>query len=171
MAQHHINFADDLPKIRRYLTRRIAAVNAQPVAAIEIGFRLCQRGFLGMSFDAKADHLCDVGRALGGPLLKLPRWSKAYMQAERHGISFTLLNGKSKRLEPGASDLAVAGVFGNALLSIVRDAKAAKMFDALSLQKDCQIEIMEFDWMWRWPESGLGRTNLVSRLRAVRLPR
>ncbi len=124
-----------------------------------------------MSFDAEANHLCDVGRALGAPYLKLPSWSKAYMQADDHGISFTLLDGKSKKVKPHAGEMAVASVFGNTLLSIIRDAKAKKEFELLNLRDDCQVEIMEFDWAWRWPESGLGRTNRIRSLRAVRLPR
>lgn len=157
MGQHHVNFVEDLPKIRKYLAARIttAAKSDEPIAAIEIGFRLFQRGFLGMRFDLQADHLCDVGHALGDPLLKLPRWSKAYMQAEQHGIFFTLLSGKSKTLRPGADDRTVAGVFGTTLLSIFRDAKANRVLDGLKVRDDCQVEIMEFDWMWRWPESGL----------------
>jgi hypothetical protein len=173
MAQHHINFADDLPKIRKYFGARFTAAGKshQPVAAIEIGFRLCQRGLIGMSLDEEASHLADVSHALGDPLLKLPGWSRAYMQAEDHGIAFTLLDGTSKTVKPHAGDLAVASVFGNTLLSVLRDAKARKLFELLHLREDCQLEIMEFDWMWRWPESGLGRTNQVRRLRAVRLPR
>ena len=91
------------------------------------------------------------------------------MQAGRYGISFDLLNGRSLAIKPGAGDSAVAGVFGKALLAIVRDAIARKVFSPLRLRDDCQLEVLEFDWMWEWPKElgDLGRKNIVRKLRAA----
>jgi len=171
MAHHHIDFNEDLAAIRRHLRGRIETQSKmnQPITAIEVGFRLCQGNAIGINFDVREKHERDGEWSNVFEEFPFGRrhWSTAYMQAERFGISFTRLDGTSINLDPGAGDNEVAAVFGKTLLEIVRDAKARQWFEALPLREDCQLEILEFDWMWEWPkeESDLGRKNLFRKIR------
>ncbi len=122
MAKHTVNFNDDLPAIRAYIQARVSTQSdiAAPIVAVEVGLKLCQQGLLAINFDVRENHDRDGEwtRALNGPAHDLTHWSKAYMQAERFGISFILLDGRSISLPPRSGDAAVAGVFGVTLLNI-----------------------------------------------------
>lgn len=176
MAKHTVNFGDDLSAIRAHLWARVDAQSAvsTPIAAIEVGLKLCQRGVLAINFDVRSHHERDGEwtHALNGPALELPGWSKAYMEADRFGISFVLLDGTSITLPPRSGDAAIARVFGATLLKVVRDAVAQGVFRSLPLRDDCQVEVLEFDWMWEWPAEAndLGRTNLLRDLLTSALP-
>ena len=175
MSKKTVNFIDDLAKIQRYIDKRVRAQQEvrEPITAMEFGMQLCQAGYLLLNFDVRQKHDRDGTwtLALDGPTLALHHWSRAYMNADEHGIEFVLLSGKKKSLGPGAKDAAVAGEFGKTLLSIVRDAKARGVFAPLLLTPECQVEILEFDWMWEWPDyADLGKRNLFRKLQAARLP-
>ena len=102
--------------------------------------------------------------------MSLPHWRVAYEAAGTHGIWFILPSLAVKHVPSGENDKAVAAEFGKTLLAAVLDAKARGTFDSLPLRKDCQLEIIEFDWMYEWPkESALGRSNLFRKLKAERL--
>jgi nucleoid DNA-binding protein len=166
MAKYTINFNNDLGPICKYIQARVDSQSSVgiPIAAVEIGLKLCQQGLLAINFDVREHHERDGEwtRALNGPTLALPNWSKAYMQAGRFGISFVLLDGNSISLPP-CEDATVAGVFGVTLFSVVRDAVANGDFRSLPLRDDCQVDLVEFDEMWGWPadHANLGRTNLI----------
>ena len=176
MSKKTIKFVEDVPKIRRYLDKRVRAQQkvGRPISAIEFGMRLCQGGYLALHFDVREKHERDGEwtRALDDAALSMQHWSRAYMNAGEYGIEFVLLSGKRKSIAPGENDAAVAAEFGKALLSLVRDAKARGVFAPLLLTEGCQVEILEFDWMWEWPEDedDLGKRNLFRKLRAERLP-
>ena len=176
MAKHTVNFGHDLSAVRAHLQARVDAQSAvaTPIAAIEVGLKLCQQGLLAINFDVRSHHERDGEwtYALNGPALELPGWSKAYMQAGRFGISFELLDGTSLTLPPRSGDAAVARVFGATVLKVLRDAVAQGVFRSLPLRDDCQVEVLEFDWMWEWPAEAndLGRTNLFRDLLTSPLP-
>jgi hypothetical protein len=176
MGARTVNFLEDLHKIQQYIEKRVRAQakNNEPITAIEAGFKICQDGRFVLNFDTRENHDRDGAwtDALNGPSLALPEWRSAYMATDKNAIWYILLSGEVKYLPPNAGDDAVAGVFGKMLLAILQDAKARGVFDSLPLRKDCQIEVLEFDWMFEWPsESQLGRTNLFRKLKPVRLPK
>jgi hypothetical protein len=170
-VHHTVDFSDDLRKLQTYVTSRLMPARAAPgpIGLIAVGFKLCQRGFVGMNFDTRDEYSFDVSRALGDPLLKMPHWSRAYMQADRYGISVVRLDGTRKAIKPGAGDAAVAAEFGNTLLSVVRDAKGKGLFKPLPLRNDCRLDVLEFDFMWAWTATKKNPgSNLLRRLRAIR---
>jgi hypothetical protein len=177
MGMQNITFVKDLPKIQRYIDKCALAQQKidDPITAIEFGMKLCQAGHLVLNFDVRVKHERDGEwtRSLDGPTLSMQHWSMAYMNAAEYGIEFVRLSGEKKFVAPGAGDAAVAGEFGKTLLSIIRDAKARDIFTPLRLAQECQVEILEFDWMWQWPteQAELGKRNLFRKLRAKRLPR
>ncbi|MDB5327324.1 MAG: hypothetical protein JWM57_2893 [Phycisphaerales bacterium] len=174
MAKKTIDFLADLPKVQKFIDKRVRdQVNAGgDVAGIVIGMKLCQAGFLVLRLNTDEQHERDeqwMEELDAGPSLKLPAWSKAYMESADHGIEFIMLNGSKKKVAPGAGDNAVVSVIGKTMLAILGDAKARGVFKSLPITKDCQVEFREFDWMWEWPENeeDLGETNLFRKLRST----
>ena len=176
MPRQTVDFREDIPAIRKYLAGRVAsqAEVADPISAIEIGFQINQAGLVLAHFDTRPKHKRDGHwtNFMDGPVLKRPRWRRAYEAADRHGVSFVLPDGKAKDIAPGAGDEEVAGVFGGLLLAVVTDALASGTFAPLKLRKNCQLDIEEFDNMWAWPleYEDLGRTNILTKMTLERLP-
>src|SRR5262245_16046962 len=155
MPKQTVDFRDDVPLIRKHLGARTKsqARVADAISAIEIGFQLNQAGLILVHFDTRPKHDRDGSwtNSMDGPVLKVPRWRRAYEAAERHGVSFILPDGTAKHIAPGASDAKVAGVFGRVLLAVIKDALASGTFEPLKLRKSCQLDIEQFDNMWAWP--------------------
>lgn len=172
-----VNFIDDLPRLREYFEKRIhsQSKSRDSICAVEIGFRLCQAGFVFLNFDTREKHNRDGEwtNAINRDILEMPHWQEAYESAEEDGASFVLLSGEKLNLPPGAGDEAVAAVFGEALIAIVLDRIADGALAPLNLKEDCQLDSEEFDGMWAWPVSydDVGRTNVIRKLRPKRLPR
>ncbi len=171
-----VNFIDDLPMIRKYIADRVRTQSKidRLISAIEVGFQLNQAGLLLYHFDTRDKHERDGEwtRELGGPALDLSHWQESYESADNNGASFLLLTGDRHDIPPSAGDAAVASVFGETLLAIALDAIASHSFDTLRLRDDCQLDMEEFDGMWAWPANydDTGRTNILSKLTATRLP-
>jgi hypothetical protein len=176
MPTNKVDFRKDLPTLRKHLASRVRTQSKvkQPVSGIAIGFQLNQAGLIVVHFDVRKQHQRDGSwtLAMGGPTLKVNHWCKAYEAAGDDGISVTLLDGKSKSIKAGAGDEKVAEVFGSVLLAIARDAIATGTFKPLTLSDKCQLDIEEFDGNWGWPAKyeDCGRTNLVGKMKTVKLP-
>jgi hypothetical protein len=177
MPAHTIDFRQDLPTIREYLSSRVKtqANVEKPVSAIEIGFQLCQWGQVLVHFDTREGHKRDGTwtLALDGPTLKVKHWCKAYEAAGRKGISFVLFDGETQSIKAGSDDEKVADLFGTVLLAIARDAIATGTFEPLTVSDKCQLDIEEFDGMWAWPAKyeDCGKTNLIGKMKTVKLPK
>jgi hypothetical protein len=54
----------------------------------------------------------------------------------------------------------------------MRDAAVDGTFRSLPVRNDCQLDVLEFDWMWQWPSEPqeLGRINLLRDLPTTKLP-
>ncbi len=52
-------------------------------------------------------------------------------------------------------------------------ALATGAFETLSLQKNCQLEVEDFDGAVAWPAKyeDVGRTNVITKMRLARLPK
>ena len=176
MPKQTVNFRDDIPLIRKYLAARARSQSkaAERISAIEIGYQLNQAGLIVAHFDTRPKHQRDGSwtMAMEGPVLKVPKWRRVYEASERHGASFVLPDGTSQKIAAGASDAAVAAIFGKVLLALVKDALARGLFESLKLRKNCQLDIEEFDNMWAWPTKyeNLGRTNIIAKMKPARLP-
>ena len=174
-----VNLINALPLIRGYISNRTEAQTRvkEPVSAITVGFRLDQACLIAIHFDTREKHERDGtwDVALDGPTLEMPHWNEAYESANDAGVSFVLLTGEAYEISSDVvDDEAVAGVFGEALLTITLDALAAGVFDPLPLRDDCQLDLEEFDGMWAWPNEAfdseaVDRPNEIRRIRLAQL--
>jgi hypothetical protein len=175
MGTNVINFIDDLPIIRDYINARVLAQSKidEPVSAIEVGFQLCQAGWVFYHFDTRQHHERDGEwtMAINGVDLELPHWQTAYESAGENGASFILLSGERLDVKSGAGDFTVAGVFGDALRATTLDAVARGLFKPLKLRDGCQLDMENFDAMWAWPwkYEDVGRSNIIRNLPLNRL--
>ena len=176
MPASPVDFGADLPTIRDYIAARVRAQAKvkTPIGAVVVGFQVNQAGLLLIHFDTRDryDRDGEWTKAFGRNTLKLPHWQEAYEAVAEDGASFIRLSGKPRAVRAGAADETVMGLFGAALRAIVHDAFARGMFAPLPLRDDCQLDLEEFDGNWAWPggHDALGRTNILRKMRAARLP-
>ena len=161
-----VDFNIDRPAIRTYIDERVAAAVslAQPISAIEVGFKLSQSGVVVLHFDARAQHSRDGEwmRALNGPVLEMPHWKTAFEASGPFGATFVGLDGKTHVVPPRAGGAVVAGFFGEALRTIVIQAMREGALSRLSLSDECQLDLEEFDGVWAWPGiADMGKSNRI----------
>ncbi len=121
----------DEPAIRHYLESSVRkfAETREPIAAIEIGFEVCQAGWVFVHADRRPRHRRDGTWSAGldepgSDILELKHWV---------GV------------DPSKA--------GELILKVVNVARADGVFDALGKREAILVDIEDFDGEWSWPEA------------------
>lgn len=167
-----IDMRREAEDLRALLVRRVneyaseIANSPQPssVSAIEIGYYLCQDGWIVVHFDTRPQHTRDgeCSNFTKNELIQRPEWQSAHDAVQQNGGEFILPDGTRLELPAETSCEALADIFGRMIKDVLIAAKSDGVFNGLPKREGCQMDVEEFDGMWAWPDyEQLGKVNLA----------
>lgn len=165
----NIDLREDAVAILAMMASRVALYLAgndspDPVSAVEVGFNLCQSGWVYVHFDGRPEHQRDGEwtRFDDGDLLDRPGWLEACERLEHEAVPVTLMDGSASELPEGADDEQICEFFGSFLRQLVLNAHAAGAFERLPKRANFQLDLEDFNGVWAWPAfDEMGRVNLL----------
>lgn len=83
--------------------------------------------------------------------LERPLWEKAYETLQDHDVRCVLPDGSIRALEAGTNDETYVTVFGEMLVSLLKDARGSGVFTPLPKQARCELGVEEVEGMFGWP--------------------
>ncbi|MDZ4780532.1 MAG: hypothetical protein SGJ19_09795 [Planctomycetia bacterium] len=152
--------------VRKYAEKHVhpkAKAKFGPVTAIAVVFDCGTGARVSLNFETRLDYEPD-GTWTHTALVELdrPNWEQAYEALEEKGVQFILLNGNPKKLKAGTDDEKYIEVFGEALVSLLKESRDSGVFATLPRAPRCELFVEEQTGMFAWPwYENRGKDNLI----------